>query len=205
MKNDAFFRRALPYNMTSAMLIPTILFIICLLLPQEVSPFSISVATSRYSTLKPCSILRSTYDDDNVGEPSLFDDDTSQHQQHQYHSPTMAQTTRRSILQQSLLATIATASSSSSSSILTTSTTANAAVGSLPEFSDTNAILQSITIDVTDKTQYDETIAFFVNGFEMKILRQRNNDGGGVKDTVRKKNWFGFSVYKKCNLFLTVC
>lgn len=165
------------------LIIPTILFTICLLLPQEVSSFSISVATSRYSTLKPCSILRSTYDDDNVGEPSLFDD-TSQQQHH--HSPTMAQTTRRSILQQSLLATITTAAASSS--ILTTSTTANAAVGSLPEFSDTNAILQSITIDVTDKTQYDETIAFFVNGFEMKILRQRNNDGGGVKDTVRGRN-----------------
>lgn len=97
----------------------------------------------------------------------------------------MAQTTRRSILQQSLLAaTITTASAASS--ILTTSKAANAAVGSLPEFSDTNAILQSITIDVTDKTQYDETIAFFVNGFEMKILRQRNSNGGGVKDTVRK-------------------
>ena len=81
---------------------------------------------------------------------------------------------------------------------------ANAAVGSLPEFSNTNAILQSITIDVIDKSQFDDTIAFFTGGaFEgMKLLRERNNvaagassGGGGVDDNINsmvKEAWLGF-------------
>lgn len=66
---------------------------------------------------------------------------------------------------------------------------ANAALGTLPEFSDANAIVQSLTINVTDRTQYDETIEFFTSAFDgMKVLRQRNAGGGGVvKDT-----WLGF-------------
>jgi hypothetical protein len=63
---------------------------------------------------------------------------------------------------------------------------ANAAIGTLPEFSDTNAIFQSITIDVTDMKQFDDTIAFFTNGFEgCKVLRERGrSEGGIVKDAV---------------------
>ena len=95
--------------------------------------------------------------------------------------------TRRSILQQALSTTSA---AILSSSLLTTgggrSTIANAAVGNLPEFEDTNAIFQGVTIDVTDKAQYEETIQFFTNSFDgMTVLRERGGDGGGiVRDTV---------------------
>ena len=86
---------------------------------------------------------------------------------------------RRSILHQCL----ATGAALSASQLFPSS--ASAALGTLPEFADTNAILQSLTIDVTDKQQYDDTIAFFTSAFDgMKIMRQRNNNGGGIKDTV---------------------
>lgn len=59
-------------------------------------------------------------------------------------------------------------------------------MGTLPEFQDTNAIFQGVTIDVTDKAQYEETIQFFTNSFDgMTVLRERGGDGGGiVRDTV---------------------
>ena len=85
-------------------------------------------------------------------------------------------TSRRFILQNALIASAA----------FSISKDANAAIGTLPEFSDTDAIFQSITIDVTDKQQYDDTINFFTNGFEgCKVIRERGESGGGVvKDTV---------------------
>lgn len=59
---------------------------------------------------------------------------------------------------------------------------ARAALGTLPEFADTNAIFQSLTVDVTDKSQFDETVAFFTGAFDgMKVLRER---GGGAKEAV---------------------
>ncbi|KAL9186450.1 hypothetical protein ACHAXT_005688 [Thalassiosira profunda] len=65
---------------------------------------------------------------------------------------------------------------------------ARAALGTLPEFADANAAFQSITVDVTDKSQFDETIAFFTNSFDgMKVLRERGGGGGGIKDA-----WLGF-------------
>ena len=60
-----------------------------------------------------------------------------------------------------------------------------AAVGSLPEFRETNAILQGITVNVADKSQQDAMIDFLVNGFNFKILRKRINDP--VEDTVSRK------------------
>ena len=62
---------------------------------------------------------------------------------------------------------------------------AAAAVGSLPEFRETNAILQGITVNVADKSQQDAMIDFLVNGFNFKILRKRINDP--VEDTVSRK------------------
>ena len=50
---------------------------------------------------------------------------------------------------------------------------ANAAVGTLPEFADTNAVLQGITVDVADLSQQKDMINFLVDGFQFKILRQR--------------------------------
>lgn len=58
----------------------------------------------------------------------------------------------------------------------------NAAVGTLPEFSDTNAIIQGITVNVADKSQQDAMINFLVNGFDFKVLRKRILDS--VEDTV---------------------
>ncbi|KAL7516920.1 hypothetical protein ACHAWX_001889, partial [Stephanocyclus meneghinianus] len=106
-------------------------------------------------------------------EPSSLSDSTF----------TSSDATRRSILKHAML------SASSALSITTIPSRADAAVGTLPEFSDTSAIFQSITIDVTDKKQYDDTISFFLNAFEgCKVLRERGADGGGVvKDT-----WLSF-------------
>ena len=58
----------------------------------------------------------------------------------------------------------------------------DAAVGSLPEFSDTNAIVQGITVNVADKSQEEAMINFLVNGFDFKVLRKRIVDS--VEDTV---------------------
>ena len=58
----------------------------------------------------------------------------------------------------------------------------NAAVGTLPEFEDTNAILQGVTINVADKAQQDNMIAFLVNGFDFQVLRKRIKDS--VEETV---------------------
>lgn len=142
-------------------------------LPHEASSFS--AAPRSALTLQPlskhqhrsCTILRSTNDD----------------------SDGQTETTRRSLLQQGLLAT--------ATATLATVTTSNiqpanaAALGTLPEFSDANAIFQSLTIDVADKQQYDETIAFFTSGFDgMKLLRQRN--GGDTGGLLVKDAWLGF-------------
>lgn len=114
-----------------------------------------------------------------TSRPRLSKIFTATDDDHVSETSSSSTTTRRSILQNAILAT--------ASLSLTSATSANAAIGTLPEFSDTNAIFQSITIDVTDKQQFDDTIAFFLNGFDgCKVLRERGGSGGGVvKDTVR--------------------
>ncbi len=62
---------------------------------------------------------------------------------------------------------------------------ASATVGTLPEFSDTNAVLQGLTVDVADKSQLDDMVAFLKDGFNCKLLRQRTV--GSVTDV-----WLGF-------------
>ncbi|KAL7430716.1 LOW QUALITY PROTEIN: hypothetical protein ACHAXH_003978 [Discostella pseudostelligera] len=86
---------------------------------------------------------------------------------------------RRNVLSTMTATAIAAASTAISTTCMSSflfPNTANAAVGSLPEYSDTNAILQSITINAIDKSQFDDTIAFFTGGaFEgMKVLRERH-------------------------------
>lgn len=61
----------------------------------------------------------------------------------------------------------------------------SAAVGTLPEFSDTSAILQGLTINVADQSQQKAMIEFLVKSFEFKILRQRISDN--IEETVRKR------------------
>jgi hypothetical protein len=60
---------------------------------------------------------------------------------------------------------------------------ANAAVGTLPEFSDTNAFIQGLTVNVADKPQQEAMINFLVNGFDFQVLRKRIKDS--VEETVR--------------------
>ncbi len=59
----------------------------------------------------------------------------------------------------------------------------SASVGTLPEFADTNAILQGLTVKVADKSQQDAMIAFLKDSFDFKVLRQRII--GSVIETVR--------------------
>jgi hypothetical protein len=56
---------------------------------------------------------------------------------------------------------------------LSTPITADAAVGTLPEYADSKAVLQGITVNVADKSQQAEMIAFLESGFSMKKLYQR--------------------------------
>ena len=110
--------------------------------------------------------------------------------QDQIKAASTSNNTRRSILQQAVISTSAILSSTllATGGTSTSSTIANAAMGTLPEFEDTNAIFQGVTIDVADKAQYEETIQFFTNSFDgMTVLRERGGDGGGiVRDTVSR-------------------
>ncbi|KAL7531286.1 hypothetical protein ACHAXR_003955 [Thalassiosira sp. AJA248-18] len=180
-------------------------FLIACILPHEASPFSVSSRLTpkrlmvhqplqrRQHRSPPWSNINSIIHNSATNNNHMIDDDElspniSEHEDdddaqdhHQHH-------TRRSILQQGLLAT--TAMSSVFATTNSDNNVANAAIGTLPEFSDTNAILQSITIDVTDTSQYDETIAFFTKGFDgMKVLRERGSKGGGLAE---KNTWLGF-------------
>jgi hypothetical protein len=95
---------------------------------------------------------------------------------------------RRSMLSSSTKAIFATALIASSSS-----SCANAAVGSLSEFSDTNAILQGVTVDVADLSQQDSMIAFLQGGLNFKVLRQRRV--GSVTDTVGHESLYLFDCF----------
>lgn len=60
---------------------------------------------------------------------------------------------------------------------------ASAAVGELPEFSETNAVLQGLTINVADQSQQKSMIEFLVGGLGFEVLRQRIR--GPIEETVR--------------------
>lgn len=68
---------------------------------------------------------------------------------------------------------------------------ASAAVGALPEFSETNAILQGLTVNVADQSQQKSMIEFLVNGFSFEVLRQRIR--GPIEETVRRTDGFQIS------------
>eukprot|EP00536_Pseudo-nitzschia_multiseries_P006360 jgi/Psemu1/192997/e_gw1.134.48.1 len=61
----------------------------------------------------------------------------------------------------------------------------SAAVGTLPEFSETNAIVQGLTINVADASQQQTMIDFLVGAFDFQVQRQRIQ--GNVEET-----WLGF-------------
>jgi hypothetical protein len=62
---------------------------------------------------------------------------------------------------------------------------ASAEIGTLPEFADTNAIVQGITVNVADESQKDTMIRFLENAFDFKTLRRR------IRGTV-DETWLGF-------------
>ena len=59
---------------------------------------------------------------------------------------------------------------------------ASAAVGELPEFSQTNVILQGLTVNVADQSQQKSMVDFLVNGLGFEVLRQRIR--GPIEETV---------------------
>ena len=77
----------------------------------------------------------------------------------------------------------------STSLLVASSSPANAAVGSLPELADANAILQGVTIRVADQSQQRSTISFFTDAFDFQVLRKR------VKGTV-EETWLGYGPEK---------
>jgi len=83
----------------------------------------------------------------------------------------IGQQSRRSLLSNSANALLATVTMNALS--LSTPITADAAVGTLPEYADSKAVLQGITVNVADKSQQAEMIAFLESGFSMKKLYQR--------------------------------
>lgn len=62
---------------------------------------------------------------------------------------------------------------------------AQADVGSLPEFANSNAILQGITIKIADQSQQRAMISFLEDGFDCEVRRQRIR--GSLEET-----WLGF-------------
>lgn len=81
---------------------------------------------------------------------------------------------RRSIIHSAAAASLTLALGGSNLSV------ANAAVGTLPEFGDSEAIIQGLTVNVADKSQLDAMVDFLVGGFDFQILRQR------IRDTVEE-------------------
>ena len=172
-----------------------------------------STSTLSCRTLRLSSSLLSACSDsssvDGVAKHGNNDnEEPTTHQKQQYTQDDIMnkQTTTTSETRRSILQRVITTSTILSSTLLTTTTTssllprssiANAAMGTLPEYQDTNAIFQGITLDVNDKSQYEDTIQFFMNGFDgMKILRERGDDGGGVvKDTVSSRERVDFMFF----------
>jgi len=63
-----------------------------------------------------------------------------------------------------------------------------AAVGSLPEFGDTDTILQGLTVNVADQSQQKSMNEFLIQGLGFEVLRRRIN--GPVEETVSKSRTF---------------
>ena len=61
----------------------------------------------------------------------------------------------------------------------------SAAVGTLPEFSDTNAIINGLTVNVADASQQQAMIDFLTGAFDFVVQRQR------IQGTV-EETWLGF-------------
>ena len=89
--------------------------------------------------------------------------------------------TRRNVIERVAGAVLTTAAGG----LTTDPAPAIAAVGSLSEFSDSNAMLSGITVNVVDKSQEDLMLNFLQDAFDFQILRKKKE--GSVTDT-----WLGF-------------
>ena len=56
-----------------------------------------------------------------------------------------------------------------------------AAVGTLPEYQDTNVVLQGLTVKVTDPVQKNQMISFLQNAFDFEILRATPDGSNTVR------------------------
>jgi hypothetical protein len=112
-----------------------------------------------------------TNSQDNINESSSMSSSSS--------SSSSSFSTRRNVLQTAVF------SLSASTGIVISSSPrmALAEVGTLPEFSDTNAVLQGLTVNVADESQQEAMINFLINGFDFKVLRKRIRNT--VEETVR--------------------
>ena len=122
-----------------------------------------------------------------IATPSLFassSDEESVDEITSTYSDASSLDSRRQVLAKAVGAVL-TATTAAAATTASTVQPANAAVGSLYEFADTNAILQGITVNVADKSQEDAMIAFLENSFDFKVLRK--SQLGSVTST-----WLGF-------------
>lgn len=193
-----FYRQIPTMTRRFAMILSATTALSILLLPHQASAFSSTSTAHPRWHFRPSLVVR------------LATSNESQHHENvdriSISTTTTSSQSRRSLLQKGLVA----ASAAATNLIIDASQyskngnyAANAAVGTLPEFADTNAIFQGLTIDVTDSNQYEETIEFFTKGFEgMKVLRERGGDGGGVvKDAVRSSVLLFVICVIFCSLF----
>lgn len=137
------------------------------------SPSSFSSSSSRKTTHIFQTAKHTDTNDRECVENALFD-----------LQDTVNETTssrRRSFLS---LATAA-AVGAASATVLPLVQASQAAVGSLPEYDDTNVVLHGLTINVADKSQQEAMIKFLTNAFDCEILRQRIR--GPVQET-----WLGY-------------
>jgi len=93
------------------------------------------------------------------------------------HANAESSSTRRSLIHSAATASFSLALGSTNIPV------ANAAVGTLPEFDDSEAIIQGLTVNVSDKSQLDAMVEFLVKGFDFEVLRQRIRDS--VEEIVR--------------------
>ena len=156
-------------------------FIYILCGTQDVDAFTTRTASTKHFTSR---IVKQKHNDVVSGNSRMMDisrgwmmsplmDDSNEMMNVEWNTNNAK--TRRSVLKNALATMLV-------GGIVGSSDVSNAAVGSLPEFSDTNAVLQGITINVADPSQQKSMIDFLKDGFQFKILRRRQI--GSITDTV---------------------
>jgi hypothetical protein len=149
----------------------------------SLSSFQLTSAASSSSTpLKHHYSSRSSINNEGNDEDVVFNQleiETSHH-----HSSQVLSTRRRLLLAAAASSTTIVIANSSP---LFTPVANAAGLGTLPEFANTHAILQSITIDCENIVQYEDTLNFFIYSFDMKILRQRSSIPSGATTTTKTK------------------